>query len=161
MKRRSFIKAVGGVAAFSVLPRRLIAGSGATPPSETVCVAAIGAGGRAASDIEGFLEGDFKFLVPDLNYSISAYVYYSKFPSLGEEVRTEDIRSLEDKFLIYRNSASGYDAVVHRIYHVDFVRNHNVLHQEFLTDGGSVIAPGIFWMRGMADLAVDFHNVIL
>jgi predicted dehydrogenase len=53
MKRRNFIKAVGGVAAFSVLPRRLIAGSGATPPSETVCVAAIGAGGRAASDIEG------------------------------------------------------------------------------------------------------------
>ena len=53
MKRRGFIRAIGGAAAFSVLPRRLIAGSGMTPPSETVCVAAIGAGGRAASDIEG------------------------------------------------------------------------------------------------------------
>ena len=43
MKRRGFIRAIGGAAAFSVLPRRLIAGSGMTPPSETVCVAAIGA----------------------------------------------------------------------------------------------------------------------
>ena len=37
----------------NILPRRLVAGSGETPPSETVNVAAIGAGGRAAGDIEG------------------------------------------------------------------------------------------------------------
>ena len=43
MKRRAFLKAAAGASAFMVLPRRLIAGSGATPPSETVNVAAIGA----------------------------------------------------------------------------------------------------------------------
>ena len=53
MKRRGFIRAIGGAAVFNILPRRLIAGSGATPPSETVCVAAIGAGGRAGADIDG------------------------------------------------------------------------------------------------------------
>ena len=52
--RRQFIRnAAGGAALFNILPRALIAGSGQTPPSETVCVAAIGAGGRAAGDIHG------------------------------------------------------------------------------------------------------------
>jgi len=52
--RRQFIRnAAGGAALFNILPRALIAGSGATPPSETVCVAAIGAGGRASDDIDG------------------------------------------------------------------------------------------------------------
>ena len=54
--RRQFIRgAAGGVAIFNILPRALIAGSGATPPSETVCVASIGAGGRAAADINGLV----------------------------------------------------------------------------------------------------------
>jgi len=52
--RRQFIRnAAGGVALFNIMPRALIAGSGATPPSETVCVASIGAGGRAVADING------------------------------------------------------------------------------------------------------------
>ena len=52
--RRQFIRgAAGGAALFNILPRALVAGSGQTPPSETVCVAAIGAGGRAAGDIHG------------------------------------------------------------------------------------------------------------
>ena len=52
--RRQFIRgAAGGAALFNILPRALIAGSGQTPPSETVCVAAIGAGGRAEADIHG------------------------------------------------------------------------------------------------------------
>ena len=53
MKRGEFLKAAGGAASFMILPRRLVAGSGATPPSETVNVAAIGAGGRASADIDG------------------------------------------------------------------------------------------------------------
>ena len=53
MKRREFLKVAGGAASFMILPRRLVAGSGATPPSETVNVAAIGAGGRASADIDG------------------------------------------------------------------------------------------------------------
>ena len=52
--RRQFIRsAAGGAALFNILPRALIAGSGQTPPSETVRVASIGAGGRAVADING------------------------------------------------------------------------------------------------------------
>ena len=44
------------VESFNILPRRLVAGSGETPPSETVNVAAIGAGARGAADIDGLEE---------------------------------------------------------------------------------------------------------
>ena len=53
MKRRMFLQGAGGLALFNILPRRLVAGSGQTPPSETVNVASIGAGGRAGADIDG------------------------------------------------------------------------------------------------------------
>lgn len=51
--RRQFLASAGSLGAFMILPRRLIAGSGQTPPSETVCLAAIGAGGRACANING------------------------------------------------------------------------------------------------------------
>ena len=52
--RRQFIRGGAASAAlFNILPRALIAGSGQTPPSETVRVASIGAGGRAVADIYG------------------------------------------------------------------------------------------------------------
>ena len=52
--RRQFIRGgAAGAALFNILPRALIAGSGQTPPSETVRVASIGAGGRAVADIYG------------------------------------------------------------------------------------------------------------
>ena len=62
MKRRDFIRTAGGVALFNVLPRNLIAGSGETPPSETVRVAAIGAGGRAGADINGLANAGAKIV---------------------------------------------------------------------------------------------------
>ena len=54
--RRAFVRNAGGVALFNLLPRRLIAGSGMLPPSETVRVASIGAAGRPCSDIDGTAE---------------------------------------------------------------------------------------------------------
>ena len=53
MKRRTFLQSAAGATLFTILPRRLVAGSGQTPPSETVNVASIGAGGRAVADING------------------------------------------------------------------------------------------------------------
>ena len=53
MKRRAFLEGAAGATLFTILPRRLVAGSGQTPPSETVNVASIGAGGRAVADIYG------------------------------------------------------------------------------------------------------------
>ncbi|MGE5294855.1 MAG: Gfo/Idh/MocA family protein [Solirubrobacterales bacterium] len=49
--RRNFLKsATGAVAAFTIVPRHVL-GQGQTPPSEKLSVAAIGAGGQAAADI--------------------------------------------------------------------------------------------------------------
>jgi predicted dehydrogenase len=55
--RRGFLKrATAGVALFSVVPRHVIAGSGQTPPSEKVRVAAIGCAGRPAANINGLAD---------------------------------------------------------------------------------------------------------
>ena len=52
--RRDFIKrSAGAVALFSIVPRHVIAGSGQTPPSERVRVAAIGCAGRPDANING------------------------------------------------------------------------------------------------------------
>lgn len=56
--RRSFVKrAAWGAAGFMIVPRRLIAQSGQTPPSETIRLAAVGCGNMAWGDIQG-LAGD-------------------------------------------------------------------------------------------------------
>ena len=46
----------------SIVPRHVVSGSGMTPPSETVTMLAIGAGGRAASDIQGLEKAGVRFL---------------------------------------------------------------------------------------------------
>ncbi len=50
--RRTFIKQTAAAAAFTVVPRHVLAGAGTTPPSEKLNIASIGAGGMAASDIK-------------------------------------------------------------------------------------------------------------
>jgi predicted dehydrogenase len=52
LSRRSFLRVAGPVAAFTVLPRRLLAGSGETLPSETVHLAVVGVGGQGRFDVE-------------------------------------------------------------------------------------------------------------
>lgn len=61
--RRGFIKrAAWSAAGFTIVPRRLIAQSGQTPPSETIRLAAIGCGNMAWGDIQG-LAGDGSLFV--------------------------------------------------------------------------------------------------
>ena len=63
MTRRNFIRdSASAFALFSIVPRHVVAGSGATPPSETVTMLSIGAGGRAASDICGLENAGVRFL---------------------------------------------------------------------------------------------------
>jgi len=50
--RRAFVKqAATGLAAFTIIPRRLLGGRGFVPPSETVNVALVGAGGMGRSNL--------------------------------------------------------------------------------------------------------------
>ena len=44
--RRAFVKSAAGVASFSLVPRRVLGGTGQRPPSETFGAALIGCGGR-------------------------------------------------------------------------------------------------------------------
>ena len=53
LTRRAFVRSAGtAVAAFSIVPRHVIAASGETPPSEKVNLAGIGVGGMGAADLE-------------------------------------------------------------------------------------------------------------
>ncbi|MFB3903672.1 MAG: Gfo/Idh/MocA family protein [Acidobacteriota bacterium] len=54
VSRRSFLHAAGSAAALVVAPRRLVAGSGETPPSETVHLAVVGIGGQGQRLVEEF-----------------------------------------------------------------------------------------------------------
>ncbi len=52
ISRRKFMGAAAAVAAFTVVPRHVLGGTGQTPPSEKLNIASIGAGGRASGDID-------------------------------------------------------------------------------------------------------------
>lgn len=52
--RRNFLKTAGtAAAAFTILPRFVLGGNGFTPPSDTLYIAAIGAGGKGGDDTFG------------------------------------------------------------------------------------------------------------
>jgi len=52
--RRVFLRAAGCAAGILIVPRRLIAASGETPPSETVCAVCVGPGGQGRADMGAF-----------------------------------------------------------------------------------------------------------
>lgn len=57
ISRRQFLGGTAGAAAwFSIVPRHVVAGSGQTPPSERVRVAAIGCAGRPDTNIRGLAD---------------------------------------------------------------------------------------------------------
>lgn len=62
--RRGFLK---GSAGFLILPRRLIAGSGEVPPSETVYAVAVGVGGQGRADVSAFLNYGRLIAFADVN----------------------------------------------------------------------------------------------
>ncbi len=51
--RRTFLRGSAAAMAFMVVPRHVLGGANQVPPSEKLNIAAIGAGGRGADDIEG------------------------------------------------------------------------------------------------------------
>lgn len=53
LTRRDFMGAAAAVAAFTIVPRHVLGGAGYKPPSETLHIGAVGAGGRGRADISG------------------------------------------------------------------------------------------------------------
>jgi hypothetical protein len=53
MTRRSLMGAAAGVAAFTIVPRHVLGGTGQPAPSDKLNIAGIGIAGRGAGDLEG------------------------------------------------------------------------------------------------------------
>ncbi len=52
ISRRDFVRGAAAAAAFTIVPRHVLGGSGHTPPSEKLNIAGIGVGGQGARDID-------------------------------------------------------------------------------------------------------------
>jgi predicted dehydrogenase len=102
LNRRTFLQASGAAAVCSILPRRLVAGSGERPPSETVCIAAVGVGGRGRSVLQGFGELGRIVAVADVDpRSIAAT--RELFP---------DVQVFADYREMYERAGRTFDAVL-------------------------------------------------
>ena len=79
--RREFLRGAGTVAAaFTIVPRHVLAGSGTTPPSEKLNIAGIGVGGMGAGDINAVAPGNNIVALCDVD-SVRAADPFKKFPA--------------------------------------------------------------------------------
>jgi predicted dehydrogenase len=78
--RRQFLRSTAtAVAAFSVVPRHVLAGSGQTPPSEKINLAAIGVAGMGAGDIDAVAPGNNLVALCDVDSRHAANTF-KKYP---------------------------------------------------------------------------------
>lgn len=78
--RRQFVAAASAsLAAFSIVPRRAVAGGGETAPSERLNIAGIGVGGMGAGDVRGVAPGNNIVALCDVDRRRSGDTY-QKFP---------------------------------------------------------------------------------
>jgi hypothetical protein len=104
VSRRSFLQVSGKVAAFTILPRRLLAGSGETPPSETVCFAAVGVGGQGRADLKGLTDGGFGKVVAVADVDPRSIAATKQF--------LPDVKTFEDYREMYDKLGKSFDAVL-------------------------------------------------
>lgn len=100
VSRRGFLTTASSVAAFSVVAPSVLGRGGGKPPSETLNLAAIGAGGRAGDNLEG-LKSERIVALCDVDAG-NAAASFRKFPAATQY---EDFRVMLDR-------ERGIDAVV-------------------------------------------------
>lgn len=101
--RRQFLQTTATtVAAFTIAPRHVIAGSGTTPPSEKLQIAAIGVGGRGADDIGAIAPGNTMVALCDVDQKYSGPTF-KKFP---------DAKPFQDYRKMFDEMEKGIDAVI-------------------------------------------------
>lgn len=92
--RRNFLRTAGtAVSAFTIVPRHVVAGSGATPPSEKLNIAGIGVGGMGAGDINAVAPNHNIVALCDVD-SRRAESTLKKFP---EAKQYRDFRKMFDE----------------------------------------------------------------
>ena len=100
--RRSFLRGAGSATGLAVLSRRLIAGSGETPPSDTVRMAVVGIGGQGRFDVEAL--GDQGQVI----------AYADVDPRMIEKARAmlPQAKAFEDYREMYDKMGKDIDAVI-------------------------------------------------
>lgn len=93
LNRRNFLKhSAVAAAGFSLVPRHVIAGSGQTPPSERINIAAIGASGMGAGDLDAVAPGNNLVALCDVDAAYAAGTF-KKYPTAR---RFQDFRKMFD-----------------------------------------------------------------
>ena len=92
ISRRDFIAGTAAAAAFTVLPRHVLAGSGDTPPSEKLNIAAIGIGGQGKWDL-GRLESENIVALCDVDEEFAAPIF-NRYP---QAKKYRDFRKMLEK----------------------------------------------------------------
>ena len=103
LTRRNFLRAAGvSAAAFTVVPRHVIAASGSPPPSERLSIAGIGVGGQGAGDIDAVAGGNNIVALCDVDSRRSGDTF-KKYP---------DARPYRDFRRMFDEMGKSIDAVV-------------------------------------------------
>ena len=93
LTRRAFVRTAGtAVAAFTIVPRHVVAGSGKTPPSEKLNIAGVGVGGMGAGDIDAVAPNNNIVALCDVDAQHAAKTF-GKFPAAKQ---FRDFRKLFD-----------------------------------------------------------------
>jgi predicted dehydrogenase len=92
LSRRDFIGGAAATAAFTIVPRFVLGGSGHTPPSEKLNIASIGIGGRGASVLEG-VESQNIVALCDVDWKHAAGTF-KRYPKARQY---HDFRKMLDK----------------------------------------------------------------
>ena len=96
MNRRQFLGGAATVAAFTIVPRHVLAGSGQTPPSEKLNIACIGIGGQGASDIQSVSSENIVALC-DVDWGNHTAKTFEKFPNAKKYKDFRKMLDAEDK----------------------------------------------------------------
>jgi hypothetical protein len=92
MSRRSFMSGTAAVAAFTIVPRHVLGGSGNTAPSEKLNIAGIGVGGRGQGDI-GEVSSENIVALCDVDFGHAAGTF-KQYPKARQY---RDFRKMLDK----------------------------------------------------------------
>ncbi|MGD8786889.1 MAG: Gfo/Idh/MocA family oxidoreductase [Phycisphaerales bacterium] len=92
LSRRDFMSGAAATAAFTIVPRFVLGGSGHTPPSEKLNIASIGIGGRGASVLEG-VESQNIVALCDVDWKHAAGTF-KRYPKARQY---HDFRKMLDK----------------------------------------------------------------
>ncbi len=103
--RRGFMRTAATAAAFTIVPRSVLGGTGHTPPSERVNIGCIGVGGQGTSDMRRFLRNPNAQVVAVCD--VHRECDYSKFYYKGVKGR-EPARQLVNKFYAGKNQIADY-----------------------------------------------------